>query len=938
MKGYIDTVDNIYRATYSVNQKITIKNTNEFTTLLPIYSRMTYGETTITITAPNGSKTIINYSGSQSGDIVYTFLFSGIYLINYKGETTGTDGTNQSHFSSYSFTYSIGVVENKLPLKPWTITSVINRLLDLCEPIRKGEKPRFRLNGMDADGNIIPEGQTGSGQAAKFDKIQSPQFALTRQTLRECLQEIGKVIHGEPRLRIKRYEHTYIKNESFENGVVNLGSSSAPYEEDKPYYVQIDGEFYPLALDFGADPTSPSDDIYTLTSTENEVTGSYAVFYFPGGERKYYYEVYYDMYASQEKSNIYTLPYVSKGAEWAINNYEAWIDSHAENLINQLDKLGGVIVEPFEGGAKSVRTESQYVRITDGNMLIATQYPIYTIDKLEYVFMQNGRTQVLDITSYVFEKSEYDTRLSSYQEQYPYSKAYALYFSQGSKNIGGLNFKVEAASSLIFKNYAITNILKQLLGDDYQLPDYPLIAFRVTYTPIYSARIAQTKTNYKDFKYPAALIVNQESNIIESRYYGENLKGIAARLGNVEKSLLYCLGSLKIVPRAGQLFRKDYYISAVATEILPNYIRCTVGLSKDFNRISGYIGVPSEKRYYEVSKQQAMDRNVLYREYIVIGDNEPADDDTLMNSRMLEAIAETFTGEDSVNVTHVKAWGATYKGNDLPTVDLPVISSAFGNSISFSWKYEDNYSAGAISQKIENSAVANDKEITGYWQNDARYADYYGRIYYYNFSIASGGGEYNQSTSLSLPQSGANTISAVVTTVGKKPYILRKDSREALQFNYQIDFVTNTDIIIGTALASNCPAVRLGGTGGKARLYVLPTDLNKFTDHVEGWEEVKLSDMPYVEVDTQVSANYFTISAAQFPAAGSSWVIVTPQSKLPAEQVEDESGNPYEYQETIGGDLLIGRNIEVTAGQAFTPIYFTKKREIFDKSVWKDIK
>lgn len=84
-----------------------------------------------------------------------------------------------------SATYKFRVVDNKLPLKKWTITDVINRTLDLAEPIRLGETPRFKLN---------------EEQAAMFANVLAPQFSFTKQTLRECLQECGKVIHGEPRL------------------------------------------------------------------------------------------------------------------------------------------------------------------------------------------------------------------------------------------------------------------------------------------------------------------------------------------------------------------------------------------------------------------------------------------------------------------------------------------------------------------------------------------------------------------------------------------------------------------------------------------------------------------------------------------------------------------------------------------------------------------
>lgn len=806
------------------------------------------------------------YSSGNGQNIGFTTnLKLGTYTVYYEFGMSTT--TNTPYVSA---TYTFTVVENKFPLKPWTVTSVINRLLDLCEPIRKGEKPRFRLNGMDEDGSIIPEGQEGSGQAAKFDKITAPQFALTRQTLRECLQEVGKVIHGEPRLKIKK-----------------------------------------------------------------DSTGNF------------YYEVIYDLYASQEESNIFYKPYTTKGMEWVINNYQTTIDTNAENLINQLDKLGGVIVEPYANGGKTVRTENQYVRINEDNMLIATQYPIYTVEQLLYIYTDNGQTKAVDITPYVFEKSEYDTRLSSYQEQYPYSKAYALYFSQGSQNIGGLNFKVPSASSIVFKEYAITNILKQVLGSSYTLPAYPLLTFRVTYTPIYGARIAQTKTNYKDFKYPAALIYNQQSNVIETRYYGENLKGVAARLGNVEKSYTYCLKWLKNVPRAGMMFRQGYYISAVAVEILPTYIRATLGISKDFNRISAYIGVPSEKRYYEISEQQAVDRNVLYREYIVVGDQQAPDQTCLMGAAMLRLIEGTFRTSSLTGgaITNVYAWGTSYQGNQIPAVSLPVVSSAFGNSISFAWRYENNYSAGPISQKIDNTVQDGSNTITGYWQNDARYTDYYGRLYYYHFQLAFTGDEYTEEISLKLPQIPDSNVpqssNFVITTLRNTPYIMRKDNREALQVNFQIDFVTNSDIIIGSALSSSCPAVR-GSSLGTARLYVFPTELNKFTDHIEAWEEVDLKNMPYVEVDTEegIGSGYFYVTASAFPASGKSWAIVTPQTEGDAEMVEDEQGDTDEYSKTTGGDLLIGRNQEVTAGQEFTPIYFTKKVGVtmFDYSAWVNIK
>ncbi len=740
----------------------------------------------------------------------------------------------------------------------------------------------------------------------------------------------------------------------------------------------------------------------------------------------YYYEVSYDMYASQEKSGIYALPYIKKDVSQVVDSYATYLDSNAENLVNQLDKFSGVIVEPYRDGAKTVRTENLYVRIEDSNMLIPTQYPIYTVDKLEYIYTDGGALKAVDITPWLFEKSVYDTQLSSYAERYPFSKAYGLYYSQGAKNIGGLNFRVDAAAFADFKNYAITNILRSATNSSGGFnSDYPKMAFRITYTPFYNARVAQTKPNYKEFNRPAALIFNQQANIVESRYYGENLKGAIARLGNIEKSLTYLLYQIEQIPKAGQMFDKDYYISVVTAEILPTVIKCTIGLSKDFNRLSAYIGINSEKRYSEISQTQAVERNTLYREYIVVGAQETPDDGCLIGNKLLAMIADTFTQNGGYSsLSNVCAWGTSYQGTDVANgvaINLPVISSAFGNSISFSWRYADNYSAGDISVFEANAFTSGD--VSGYFQNSQPYTDYYGRLYYYNFDLQPQGPSVNAGNltdvGLDLPKGVKVTVSSeYVSTVGKTPYIMRKDNREALQCNFQIDFVTNLDnFIIGSALASYCPAVRstdkkfikeetfsngevyIGSNGqiepyemGKtyhvlvdnmtyvnafvesrvdetspandeyyliisensaykdfqgsanvyegtltARLYVFPTELNKFTDHIEAWEDVKLSELPSEDISVTVTrSGYFTVEAEKFPASGKSWAIVTAQTELPAEEVENEKGEQFAQTQTVGGDLLIGQNKEVTAGAEFPSVYFTRKREIFDRTVWKD--
>lgn len=893
---------------------------------------------------------IIDDRGETTGqDIGYTAnLNSGTYTINYSyTESRTIDETEEVQ-------YNFVVVQNHLPLKKWTITDVINRTLDLAEPIRLGETPRFKLN---------------EEQAAMFDNVLAPQFSFTKQTLRECLQECGKVIHGEPRLDIKK-----------------------------------------------------------------------------DGNGKFYYEVLFDLYGQTEKSNIFHRKYIRNTVSQVIDSYASHLDSNAENLVNQLDKLAGVIVEPYRDGFKTVRTETMYVRITDENMIIPTQYPINSIEKLEcgYIPGYENLGKDINITPWVFESSVYNTQLSSFESQYPYSKAFGLSYTQGQKNITALNFKSEHPISDVFNRYAIVNVLREATNnDDINIGEgdknnnkYPLLAFRVTYMPFYNTRVGQTKTYYPDYPYGAALIYNQQSNVIESRYYGENLKGVIARIGNVEKSITYNLARLSDIPKAGQMYDDDYYISAVSVEYLPTYIKCTIGLSKDFNRLSQYIGISSVKRFSEISQTQAVERNLLYREYIVVGKEETPDKDSLIGSQFLRGVEKTFLQNSSYSpLTNLVAYGGTYRNpvvttekiditnkvsvsfsttdnkititvnenieatkyvklhvlyNDgsnvddypdysftgntyetiyskfgsidgirlisvsvysanynktqypLPLVNLPVISSAFGNSMSFAWKYEDNYSAGAISQYAEGG-IDNNK-VTGYFQNNYQYTDYYGRAYYYNLDLQEAGtpinsAEQQEEIGTSLPASEAPTGAGYFSTNGQSPYILRKDNREALQGNIQIDFVTNVqNLIIGSALAAYCPLVRGVDKSLAAKLYVFDEPLNKFINHVQGSLDVDLSTLPSMDIAINTGSGKFSVTAGNFPANGKAWAIVTQQSLGKEEKVEDEEGNVFTQSEVKGGDVLIAQNMEISAGQQFTPIYFTKKRKIFKEDVWTEIR
>lgn len=891
---------------------------------------------------------IFESTNDPTGKYTFTLDNGRNYIIRYQTYSITTYGGSNT-YAKRGVEFTFAVVQNYYPSKRLTCTDVINRLCDLATPLYQGKTPRFVLDQKDA---------------AEFDKIYCPEITMTQSTLRENLQEVGKIVHGEPRL--------------------------VPYGFDT-------------------------------------------------------YRITYDRYGGTKKANRPT-KYIEKVSEHAIDSYCSSVDSAAQNLVNSLNYAQGVICEPRADAYKTVRAETQYVRVTDANMIIKTTRPIYKIIKLECGLVKNNTISApVDITPYVFEKTVYDAQLSSYSEAYPYSKAYALYYAIGNDTIGGLNFKVDSAWLPSFERYAIVNILDKVTGQTLDLPGewnddkdkqdgtnfYPSLAFRVTYVPYFNVRLTQSKPYIREFKEPAVLIYNQSANVIESRAYGENLKGAVARLGNPERSITYWLTSFAQIPEAGDLYDDDYYISTVACEMYGIGIKCTLGLSKNFNRKSAYIGVSSERRLYEVSERAAYDRTTLYKEYIVIGDEETADN-TLLGDNFISAIQNTFTQTARIaRIDKVTAWGGTYStptgttsARPLPAVELPVVASGLGNAIVFIWSYQDNYSAGPM------VAYESNGEVSGYYQQDYAYCDFYGKIYYYNFDLSPSTEaettDFDMQTEIGLELPGIDDndtpgiSSGVFSTLEHKPYIYRKDSREISQFCAEVEFVTNRkDLIIGSGLAVRNPLVG-APQQDPVRLYFLPFKVNKFAEKIT----TDLSDVPYFEpgggviigeqqirpstessslivylgyningtqfeltnpttfgniplggiyystnadststgttateiyqnrlikqgplyidyrlmtiaptVDgyrTQINGKQMTINISGTVPACEAWAFITPQYTA-TETVEDDEGQVSEQTYYEGGEVLLASNTPLSAGDTIPPIYFTPIHDPFKR-------
>ncbi len=888
----------------------------------------------ITITDPNNDTVTLANKQSQSGE--YTFQRNGQYAICYSGaiyERSVIPPSMPPTPKPFSYTYYVSAVQNQYPLKKQTIKDVIERILRLAEPLvwdrNKGDyvkPPRF-LFGYKYYDESKPYEENSEDGKNEFNLFNqtSPEFTFTRCTLREELQMVGQFIHAEPRLLADM--QTFIFDR----------------------YGEQDLATYERIMDGAVTPFNQH-------------------------------------------------PYKGKHFSHDIGVACTQVESDLDNFVNRLDGVGGTITEPFRGGAITLRTDEAYGRFEDaeGSMYYPTSRGFMDGDKFYWVDLEGLAGTVnekYDITSYLFEKTAYEAELSSYETQYPRSKAYALYYTQGEKNIYGFFFKNEEWSDGVLANYAIVNILEQVTGKRLKSKlknKYPTLAFELTYTPMYKARVSHGKSYIGDMlKKPYALMYNQSSNIVETRYYGEHLKGVAERLGNVDKQVDVIIRNVGNIPKIGQMWDDDYYIATVKGSAVYDGVLLNIGLSKKFNRLSAYVGANSYKRYYEVSERMAKDRKMLYKDYLVITNREGG----IMSDECgfgaldsaLCAVANTFYQVDFGYIQQIGNGGSGYLGynslqgeivnlvqstgyakNFTPntSVYLPVTSSAFGNCMEFTWDFKDNYSAGVSSTYQTSTKTVNGKPtaVSGYFGAEVTYGDYYGRMYYQQWALGTKpyGQDVNLERALALPKAYKDVnkidefLGISIDSYTNLYHVVDKDSREILSQAYSIEFVTDIKgVVIGSALSRNNPMIggRIIDNAGEpcyAELYVLPNRVNQFSNDEIDLSSATLIDRfirPPTSINTgrstpiKVISNYVAGTKGEHylqfdgwtsPIAGKAWALVTRRYQGESQTVENENGEIETITPTYGGELLIAQNIDIAEGDVVGKFNIVPTHNIYE--------
>lgn len=407
----------------------------------------------------------------------------------------------------------------------------------------------------------------------------------------------------------------------------------------------------------------------------------------------------------------------------SVEDYICATSSYVSNMV----QLGGYIQEWV---APKTNNETMLVSNDTANIKV-TKPIIELLDiTIKCINPQNYSWTTIneerDFTPYVYEKNVYDT-LSVRFVDVP-NRGIAMYYQLGSNSIDGGDFRSPTVNTgdkqndytfkkiiyCAYNGYPASNLQDFNGWASVKVNDF---VFLVRYRTKDTARMNHLRPDLRKYllnsqydRYPQHnQFNNQQDVLVDSVKFGNNLYGKLIKTGNSEYTINEWESDFANVKHKGELYRINgdlYYVAKATHEIQSNCIISKIKYSKDYNELSAVIGIPSEPRFYEISEQSQIRREVAINDLLYVTDKE-SDLVYYQNSFLLsmyhlrDLIFEENTGFAQFALT-------VFKGDkDTAIYDqtvgepyfyketfVPINAYSSENTLTYEWDMLDNYSAG----------------------------------------------------------------------------------------------------------------------------------------------------------------------------------------------------------------------------------------------------
>lgn len=500
----------------------------------------------------------------------------------------------------------------------------------------------------------------------------------------------------------------------------------------------------------------------------------------------------------------------------SMENYVASVSSYITNLV----QMGGVIDEWV-----APKSSSEDYLVYNDVAEIKVSKPITEIVSLEAKCVNNtyGITNTTasltpqNENGYVFEENVYNILSIEliydggiWKPKEKVNKGLAIYYTLGTNIIKGFNYQLPTRNTGdAWSGYAIKNILGHIFHIGATLVDGEWVdnpsawanikvndfMFHVTYRTKDSVRTDQTRPDLRKYlissKYDTVPQHNQFNNqtdiVVDGEKFGNNVYGKLIRTGNTSYTMTEWLTAIDTLQEVGQLYkiRDDFfYVATVKNTYFTTHMVSEITYSKDFNQLSEIIGIPSEPRFYEISEQSLINREVALNTYLLL----TGGDETTIESPELSGQTPEFIkhpkGFDYIcdllfhNETQFPKYAITVFKNDHATpsdvagneafykeVCHPINTYSVQNTLTMEWDMEDNFSAGDSVKLTTYSKDPSRPSDTAYASlNPVKYTDVYGRSDLMDFYIMKDLGSLTPEQIRALPESPVRVLYGYIET------------------------------------------------------------------------------------------------------------------------------------------------------------------------------
>lgn len=524
-----------------------------------------------------------------------------------------------------------------------------------------------------------------------------------------------------------------------------------------------------------------------------------------------------------------------------LSEYFTQYESYVTNLFSPQNIVDEWVV---------AKTSDSSFLISNNTAEIQLAYSVLGIEAFDISLqLPDGSWDTRSALDMIFEKSVYDILTNDDPYKVFPSKGSAVYYVLGDNKIQGLNFvppSVNSGDMVMALKRIVQRVWQGTEIGSIENIKFNDLMFHIRYHTQDTVRFTQFRPDLEAFvrnstfeKYPHhEQFFGQQDKIVDSERFSQNLFGKLIRVGNgiYQRQEYAAIENEKESGDLVMLNGEAYYVTETENEYYPDAVFQKVTYSKNFNQLANIVTIPSEPRFYEVSERSKVRREVRLMDFFNLSTQQNA---TAKLPRFLNKLSWknfikwlVFNRPDDAGNPPVLpnyAW-TRFKADKLrqhtgsngevipldqvfpsSLVDrsdpnkiqpkdpsdhsdciVPLLHFPTHDGIVFEWDMADNFKAGDFVDTTLNGELPDDPVDSAYLSmQPLRYCDVMGRADLFEFRLFNKTDWTFEEAQTAIMGTEKPTVRQTVAGGGNDNVgiALDKDSREAISFNYQINFL-----------------------------------------------------------------------------------------------------------------------------------------------------